>query len=428
MSLGQWLLLLLLLVTAIFLIVLVLIQRGKGGGLAGALGGMGGQSAFGTKAGDLFTKITIGVAAFWIILCLLAGKGLAPSSKIEEQLGSQTVEQKEQPGPASEKAPEKSLPSTPAPKSETQPGTRTSRLTPWRPPFVLLSMTGFGEAHCQENGLTVSIEIRTINSRYFKLSVRSSEGYGSLEPQLEEVIRKTVHRGTVQVGLRVDRQRPAEDFRINHDVLERYHRQLQDVQNQWGVKNELSLAVLLPLPGVVEESVIPHDMSSDWPIIGRALVKALENLSKMRADEGRAMTTDLAANCRTVAANLTKIEARASSVAEDYRARLHERLQKILQEYAVVLDPADLIKEVSLYADRADISEEIVRLRSHVEQFLGILEAPESAGRKLEFLTQEMVREANTIGSKANDVEIARQVIEIKTAIERIREMIQNIE
>jgi uncharacterized protein (TIGR00255 family) len=293
---------------------------------------------------------------------------------------------------------------------------------------MLLSMTGFGEAHCQENGLTVSIEVRTINSRYFKLSVRSSEGYSSLEPQIEEVVRKTVHRGTIQVSLRVDRRRPAEDFRINHAVLERYHRQLQEVQNQWGMTNDLSLASLLPLPGVVEESVVPHDMSADWPTIGRTLEKALENLGKMRANEGRAMTADLAANCQVVAENLAKIESRASLVADDYRARLHERLQKVLQEYAVVLDPADLIKEVSLYADRADISEEIVRLRSHVEQFSAIIRVPESAGRKLEFLTQEMVREANTIGSKANDVEIARQVIDIKTAIERIREMIQNIE
>lgn len=293
---------------------------------------------------------------------------------------------------------------------------------------MLLSMTGFGEAHCQENGLTVSIEVRTINSRYFKLSVRSSEGYSSLEPQIEEVIRRTVHRGTIQVNVRVDRHRPAEDFRVNREVLDRYHRQLQEVQNDWGVKYEISLSALLPLPGVVEESVIPHDMSADWPTIGRTLERAMENLGKMRAEEGRALTADLAANCQAVAANLAKVEGRASLVADDYRAKLHDRMQKILQEYSVVLDPADLIKEVSLFADRADISEEIVRLRSHVEQFSGIIQVPESAGRKLEFLTQEMVREANTIGSKANDVEIARHVIEIKTAIERIREMIQNIE
>jgi uncharacterized protein (TIGR00255 family) len=125
---------------------------------------------------------------------------------------------------------------------------------------------------------------------------------------------------------------------------------------------------------------------------------------------------------------LEQVENRSPQAVEDYSVRLHEKLQKILEKHAVSVDPSDLIKEVSLFADRSDISEEIVRLRSHVEQFLATMELSESSGRKLEFLTQEMVREANTIGSKANDVEIARHVIEIKTAIERIREMIQNIE
>ncbi len=140
------------------------------------------------------------------------------------------------------------------------------------------------------------------------------------------------------------------------------------------------------------------------------------------------MAADLKANCRVAAACLEEVQKRAPLVVEAYRTRLEERLKKTLAEYEVVLDPADLIKEVSLFAERGDISEEIVRLRSHLEQFDAIMDAPESSGRKLEFLTQEMLRETNTIGSKANDVEIARQVIEIKAAIERIREMIQNIE
>ena len=251
-----------------------------------------------------------------------------------------------------------------------------------------------------------------------------------MEPQIEEVIRKKVHRGTIQVNLRVDRQRPADDFRINREVLERYHRQLQDVQNRLGDETRnYRWRHLLPLPGVVEESVIPHDMTADWPIIGRTMEKALENLGKMRSDEGRAMTADLAANCQAVARQSgRKSPAALRSWPTITAPACTSDCKKILHEYSVMLDPADLIKEVSLFADRADISEEIVRLRSHVEQFSGIIKVPESAGRKLEFLTQEMVREANTIGSKANDVEIARHVIEIKTAIERIREMIQNIE
>jgi uncharacterized protein (TIGR00255 family) len=148
----------------------------------------------------------------------------------------------------------------------------------------------------------------------------------------------------------------------------------------------------------------------------------------MRADEGRAMADDLEVNCRSIAECLDRIERRAPLVVDDYRGRLHERLQRVLAEYKVALEPADLIKEVSLFADRGDISEEIVRLRSHLNQFRSTMELPESSGRKLDFLTQEMFREANTIGSKANDVEIAQNVIEMKTAVERIREMVQNIE
>jgi uncharacterized protein (TIGR00255 family) len=294
---------------------------------------------------------------------------------------------------------------------------------------MLLSMTGFGESHCQENGLAVSVEVRTINSRYFKLSVRSSEGYAALEPHIEETVRRVIHRGTIQVTLRAERLRTAEDYRLNVDVLERYRNQLEELKRRWDLKEDISLNALLPLEGVVNEELkILHDAEADWPVISRTLEGALEHLSHMRAEEGRAMAADLTANCRSVSASLEQVESRSPQAVEDYRARLHEKLQKILEKYSVLLDPSDLIKEVSFFADRTDISEEIVRLRSHVEQFLATMELPESSGRKLEFLTQEMVREANTIGSKANDVEIARQVIEMKTAIERIREMIQNIE
>ena len=294
---------------------------------------------------------------------------------------------------------------------------------------MLLSMTGFGESHCQENGLAVSVEVRAINSRFFKLALRSSEGYAALEPHIEETVRRVIHRGTIQVALRVERLRAAEDYRLNVEVLERYRNQLEELKRRWDLKEEILLQSLLTLEGVVyEESMILHDAEADWPVIGRTLQAALEHLGRMRAEEGRAMAADLAANCRSVAASLDQVETRSPQAVEDYRVRLHEKLQKILEKHSVLLDPSDLIKEVSLFADRCDISEEIVRLRSHVEQFLATMELPESSGRKLEFLTQEMVREANTIGSKANDVEIARQVIEIKTAIERIREMIQNVE
>ena len=294
---------------------------------------------------------------------------------------------------------------------------------------MLLSMTGFGEAHCQQDGLAVVVEVRAINSRFFKLSVRTSEGYGVLEPQIEAIVRKSVRRGAIQVTVRVERNSSPEDFKINPDVLDRYRSQLDSLRQQWHLSETVPVEALLLLPGVVNDSsATPADTTTNWAVIRPTLQAAMESLARMRAEEGRAMATDLRANCRAAAASLQQIQQRAPLVVEAYRARLEERLKRILGQHEVILDPADVIKEVSLFAERGDISEEIVRLRSHLDQFETIMGLPESAGRKLEFLTQEMFREINTIGSKANDVEIARHVIEIKTAVERIREMIHNIE
>ncbi len=292
-----------------------------------------------------------------------------------------------------------------------------------------LSMTGFGEAHCRRDGLAVSVEVRTINSRYFKVSIRVAEGYGALEPQIESILRKRVRRGTIQVSVRVDRTRPAEDYRINKEVLNSYRQQIEAMHREWQIPRPPSLESLLSLPGVVDENCQAGSAAAeDWPAIRETLEAAIDNMDRMRLEEGRAMAADLEANARAAAACLDVVQQRGPLVVEAYRARLEERLRKTLADFQIVLDPADLIKEVSLFGERSDISEEIVRLRSHLEQFRSVLDLPESSGRKLEFLTQEMFREANTIGSKANDVEISRQVIEIKAAIERIREMIQNIE
>ena len=294
---------------------------------------------------------------------------------------------------------------------------------------MLLSMTGFGEAHSQKDGMTVAVEVRAINSRFFKLTVRATEGYAALEPHIEEVARKTIRRGTVQVNLRVERTHSCQDYSINVDVLNGYRQQLQTLVRKWGENTDVALAALLPLPGVVnDQTTAMFRPEEDWKVISEVLAAALNNLSQMRVREGQAMADDLAANCRAIAAGVEGIERRAPLVLDAYRGRLEDRLNKVLAEYKVTLEPADLVREVTLYAERGDISEELVRLKSHLGQFDDIVKLPESAGRKLEFLTQELFREANTIGSKSNDVEIAKLVIEIKTAIERIREMIQNIE
>jgi uncharacterized protein (TIGR00255 family) len=294
---------------------------------------------------------------------------------------------------------------------------------------VLLSMTGFGEAHRKYASLAVAAEVSTINSRYFKLVVRCGEGYSALEPLVESLVRQHIKRGTVQVSLRIDRDRATNDFRLNAEVLDGYLKQLQEFAQQRNLKNTLTVESLLTLPGVVDPNAGgPHDATADWPLVQDALQEAIGCTTKMRSEEGRAMATDLAANVASIARELDAIEERSPLVAESYRNRLTERVTKTLADYEVTLQAGDLIREVSIYAERSDISEEIVRLRSHLEQFAATLELPESSGRKLEFVTQEMSRETNTIGSKANDVQISRHVIEIKAAIERIREMIQNVE
>jgi len=290
-------------------------------------------------------------------------------------------------------------------------------------------MTGFGEARRQEGGLSVAVEVRTINSRYFKISIRTGEWHAALESQIEGLVRERIKRGTVQVNLRVDRPASPEAYRINTPALLAYWQQLNELPAQWNLPRPASLETMLVLPGVVNEDGWPAgNAQEDWPAISAVLGSAMDNLARMRQDEGQAMAADMLTNCRAIGGELDQIAERAPLVIEAYRARLEERLKKILAEHDVVLQPGDVIREVSIFAERSDISEEIVRLRSHLEQFEAIMELKESSGRKLEFLTQEIFREVNTIGSKSTDIEIARHVIEIKTAVERLREMIQNVE
>ena len=290
-------------------------------------------------------------------------------------------------------------------------------------------MTGFGEARSQTDGLAIGVEVRTVNNRHFKLSYRASEGYSPLEPEIEAEVRECIRRGTVQLNLRVDRRAATDDYRINTDVLENYRRQLHEYTGRQEWSDPVDLQMLLSLPGAVDEhSGTDYDPRGDWPTIRPVVREALAAVAKMRTAEGIALAADLAHNGRQILEMLDAITKRAPEVTQSYQSRLTARVQQALSELNVTVEPADLLREVSLFADRSDISEEIVRLRSHLQQYEAALMLPESSGRKLEFIAQEMGREVNTIGSKANDAEISRLVVEIKTALERIREQIQNVE
>jgi uncharacterized protein (TIGR00255 family) len=292
-------------------------------------------------------------------------------------------------------------------------------------------MTGYGEANFHSDKLTLGIELRAVNNRYLKVTLRASEPYNLLESEFEKVIRRTVRRGTIQVHVRVQRQFSASEYQINAVALRGYLAQLRSLAQELDIpfRSEHLVSQVLALPGVVPEpGNAALNIEEEWPIIEKVLTAALEKLQAMRLEEGKAMAQELLQLRETIGKELAAIRELAPNVVLTFRDRLLERVRNSVAELDVKIDRSDLIKEVSIFADRSDVAEELVRLASHLEQFKEVMKEPESAGRKLEFLGQEMFREANTIGSKASDVAISRHVVEIKTALEKIREMVQNIE
>jgi len=290
---------------------------------------------------------------------------------------------------------------------------------------VLLSMTGYGDARREADGTSVAVEIRSVNSRYLKINVRGAES-AALEAKIEGVVRKRLNRGTVSVILRLFRKAKADDYRINLEVVEACKKQLGPLS---GGAVGIDLSTLLTLPGVVEAPSSSGGLTeSDWSLIEPVVTEALESLEKMRAAEGQAMDDDFKGNCEAIATQLENINERAPLVVASYQTRLTDRINALLRDFDTSVTGADVAREVGVFAERSDISEEVVRLRCHLEQFAKISSEKQSAGRKLEFLIQEMFREINTIGSKSNDSEIAVNVVEIKTHVERMREMIQNVE
>jgi uncharacterized protein (TIGR00255 family) len=291
---------------------------------------------------------------------------------------------------------------------------------------VLLSMTGFGEARVQDDRWSVDIEVRTVNNRHLKLVSKISDPYGVLEPDFERLVREKIRRGTVQLLIRVERPKRAEDYRLNRVALASYRQQIAEIV---GDPSRVDLGAVLGLPGVVEErKQSTQDPHEDWPALASVVSEALAKLQQTRAEEGRAMSEELISLGQTAASHLERIAERGAHVVASYQKRITERVQSLLQGQGATLEPRDLIREVAIFAERADIAEEVVRLRAHLSQFVEVIHEPESAGRKLEFVVQEMGRETNTIGSKANDVEISRGVVEIKGLLEKIRELIQNVE
>ena len=291
------------------------------------------------------------------------------------------------------------------------------------------SMTGFGTAQRDIAGALYSVEIRSLNSRHFKAMIRLPELWSAFEGNIEKRLHDRLRRGTIHLTVRMKTPSPDVAYQVNATVLERYIEQLEIIRpDRYDLALRLDLGSLLTLPGVSTPPEMDQMIRKGWPQWTAMIDEAIDAVLAMRAKEGKTIAADLTANCAVIKKQLAAIAERAPKVSQDYHQRLKRRVEELTGSAEVALNPQDLAREVAVFAERSDIAEEISRLRSHLVQFQTSTEQQDEPGRKLDFIAQEMLREANTIAAKANDTDIARAVVEIKTAIDRIKEQVQNVE
>ena len=299
---------------------------------------------------------------------------------------------------------------------------------------MLKSMTGFGRGQYEDENFSVTVEMKTVNHRYNEVAIRLPRFLNPLEDKIRKTILKTVNRGRIDVFINTDYTSSENcTLKVDKNLAAAYHRALQEVGSAIGLE-ELTLnsaqevMYLSRCQDVINVKEGFFDVETVWPKVEQAVTEALKNLVAMRETEGGNIYGDFIHRADLIAEKLTQIEARSPMVVEEYQAKLTDRLNNLLADHNITVEPERLLQEVAIFADRASITEEIVRLKSHIKQFKNIINSDQPVGRKLDFLIQEFNREANTIASKANDYTLAQIVVEIKAEIEKIREQIQNIE
>jgi uncharacterized protein (TIGR00255 family) len=291
------------------------------------------------------------------------------------------------------------------------------------------SMTGYGNAEGQFDDVSYLVEIKTVNNRYFKASIKLPEALAFLETDVEQFLRRNLHRGSVNYTLRFKDNYAIAAWDIDEVLLKRTVEKLAAVVHTTEAKCDIDTGSILALPGILKP-VIPGEKQAEKYREGILQVTqlAMERLKQMRAREGAALAADLKGHCDDISEGIEQIRQRSGMVVREYHNRLQKRVAELLSGVEVELDAEALAREVAFFAERADISEEMTRLDSHLEQFVNSCEQDECPGRKLEFITQELLREANTVASKAADAQIVHCVVEIKCYINRLKEQVQNIE
>lgn len=293
-------------------------------------------------------------------------------------------------------------------------------------------MTGYAQARAEENGMALRVSIRSVNHRFLDLHVRLPEGWEPLEPRLRQRVRQHLRRGHVDVTLRIEPSGPLA-VQVNHPLAEAYARAAQELSREFSMPAAIDFVALFRLPGVVAGAGVPteEEVEGASALVSRCLDDALARLDEMRSAEGASLAAEMRGRLAKISSHAVKIEALAATLRPEYARRLGERLAELLANTS--MDPARLAQEAALLAERSDISEEVARLRSHLQQFDALLESDPEAGKKLDFLLQEMQRESNTMLSKTPGVEshglaITDLALEVKAEVERLREQMQNVE
>lgn len=291
------------------------------------------------------------------------------------------------------------------------------------------SMTGFGSAQAESGGGLITVELSSVNNRYMKVVSKTPEALYPFEREIEDAISKKITRGTVYVTVTMQGGQAEESCKIDEDVAAEYISQARSLARRHKLSSEISLDALLALPNVIRNRFSSEqEKRRMWNSVRKVLDAGLEGLCKMRAKEGLALKRELVTRAAAIKRTLEKVRRRRPQMVSEYKKRFHERLNALLKDSGLTMPEENVLREVAIFTDRYDVTEEICRLESHIDQFLAALDETEPPGKKLDFISQEMLREVNTIGSKSNDAETVRLVVDMKTEVGKIKEQLQNVE
>lgn len=292
---------------------------------------------------------------------------------------------------------------------------------------MIKSMTGYGRSQETVDGMSITVELKSVNSRYLEFSPRVYKGYSFLEEKLKSYVQSVISRGKVECSVQIDSLQTDDVIvQVNESLALGYVNAVKELSEKFSLENDFKVSDLAMRSDIFSVRKSPADEDKIWSCFKNVFDKAVVNFVKMREAEGEKLRADILSRADLIISFVERIEERSPQTVKEYNDKLLERVRQLLGDNTV--DESRLLTEVAVFADKIAVAEETVRLRSHIDQLRIFMDSQEPIGRKMDFLVQEINREANTIGSKASDIEIARIVIDIKAEVEKIREQIQNIE